>query len=100
MAFYVEHFLDIQDGIILCPWYLNHHWTHTLFISLGSFRVGSHQLHIQTGHQIDRKDRIYLLCHLREVETESHFIFCCPIYYEIRGRFYCLFRECQSLPSF
>jgi hypothetical protein len=30
------------------------------------------------------------LCHLREVETEEHFIFCCPIYYEIHGRFHCL----------
>lgn len=97
MAFYVEHFLDIQDGIILHPQYLTRCWTHALCIYLGSFRVGSHLLRIQTNQQINRED---MICHLREVETKSHFIFCCPIYYEIRGRFYCLFKKYQSLFSF
>jgi hypothetical protein len=34
------------------------------------------------------------------VETEVHFIFRCPIYYEIRGRFHCLFKESQTLTGF
>ena len=32
------------------------------------------------------------LCRI-EPETERHHIFCCPVYYKIRGRFHCLFRE-------
>jgi hypothetical protein len=40
------------------------------------------------------------LCHLQEVEIEVHFIFHCPIYYEIQGRYHCLFRELQTLSSF
>ena len=41
-----------------------------------------------------------MLCTLGEVENEAHFLFRCPIYYEIRGRFFCLFRECFSLHEF
>jgi hypothetical protein len=29
-----------------------------------------------------------------------HFIFGCPVYYEIRGRFHCLFRGSQTLADF
>jgi hypothetical protein len=62
--------------------------------------VGSHRLRVETDHQIDRPDRICQLCQLQEVETEEHFIFRCPIYYEIRGRFHCLFRGTQTLTGF
>ena len=41
-----------------------------------------------------------MFCTLGEVENEAHFLFRCPIYYEIRGRFFCLFRECFSLYDF
>ena len=34
------------------------------------------------------------------METKSHFIFRCPIYYEMRGRFHCLFRGTQTLAAF
>jgi hypothetical protein len=62
--------------------------------------VGSHRLRVETDHQTIRAERICQLCHLHEVETEEHFIFRCPIYYEIRGRFHCLFRGIQTLSSF
>ena len=85
MAFYTQHCMDIQDRIIMRPQYLNHCWTHALHISLGSFRVGSHWLHIQTNHQIDRVDQICHLCTLAKVKTKFHFIFWGPIYYKIGG---------------
>lgn len=73
---------------------------HALRIPLGQFRVGSHRLRVETDHQIERVDRTCRLCHTQEVETEWHFIFGCPIYYEIRGRYHCLFRGPQNLSSF
>ena len=35
------------------------------------------------------------MCQLCKIEpqTEMHHICCCPVYYEIRGQFHCLFRE-------
>ena len=100
MAFYAEHFLELQDGLIVRPQYTFCHWMHTLRIPLGQFRVGSHRLRVETDHQIDRSDRICQLCQIQEVETEEHFIFRCPVYYEIRGRFQCLFRRSRDLTSF
>ena len=73
---------------------------HAIRIPLGQLKVGSHRLRVETDHHIDRTERICQLCHLQEVETESHFIFRCPVYYEIRGCFYFLFRGPQSLASF
>jgi hypothetical protein len=100
MAFYAEHFLELRDELIVRPQYTLRHWMHALRIPFGQFRVGSHRLRVETDHQIDRSDRIYQVCHLQEVETEVHFIFRCPLYYEIRGRFHCLFRESQTLTGF
>ena len=34
------------------------------------------------------------------METEMHFIFKCPIYYEIRGQFHCLFKGSRTLVEF
>ena len=100
MAFYAEHFLVIQDGIVVRPAYLDRHWNHALRFSLGSFRVGSHRLRAWTDHHMDQADRLCQLCTLMEVETEIHFIFRCLHYYDIRGRFYCLFRDYSSLSMF
>ena len=33
------------------------------------------------------------VCHLGEIEDESHFLLRCPAYYEIRGHFHCLYRD-------
>jgi len=75
-------------------------WSHALRVSLGSFKVGSHRLQAQIDHHIDNGERICKLCTLKEIENKIHFIFQCPLYYEIRGRFYCLFRDCSSLSDF
>jgi hypothetical protein len=72
---------------------IHRHWMHSLRIPLGQLRVGSHRLRIETDHHIPRSDRICQMCHLQEPETEMHLIFRCPIYYEIRGRYHCLYRD-------
>ena len=99
MAFYAEH-LELRDRLVVRPQYTFHHWMHALRIPLGLLRVGSHRLRVETDHQIDRPNIIFQLCHLQEVETESHFIFRCPIYYEIKGRFHYLFKGPQTLAAF
>jgi hypothetical protein len=35
MSFYLEHFLELQDGIIIHPPYTYRHWMHSLRIPLG-----------------------------------------------------------------
>jgi hypothetical protein len=93
MSFYLEHFLELQDGIIVRPPYTCKHWMHSLRIPLGQLQVGSHRLQIETDHHIPRSDRICQMCHLQEPETEMHLIFRCPLYYEIRGHYHCLYRD-------
>jgi hypothetical protein len=92
MAFYTEHFLELRDGLIVQPRYTICHWVHALRIPLSQFRVVSHRLQVETNNQIDQSNKICQRCHLQEVDIEEHFIFRCPICYEIRERFHCLFR--------
>jgi hypothetical protein len=101
MAFYVEHFLELRDELIVRPQYTFCHWMHALCILLGQFRVGSHRLRVETDHQIDRSDRTLPgMPFTGSGDREVHFIFGCPVYYEIRGRFHCLFRGSQTLADF
>ena len=97
MAFYVGNFLEPRDRFIVQPHDTLCHWIHALRIPLDQFRVGSHRLHVDIDHQIDRSNKTCHLGDLQEVKTEEHFSFCYPIYYEIRGRFHCLFRGIQTL---
>ena len=62
--------------------------------AIGQLHTSSHELEIETGRfrEIPAEARICQLCHL-EPETELHYICHCPVYYEIRGRFHCLFKE-------
>ena len=73
---------------------------HALHIPLGQFRVGSHRLRVEIDHQVDKLDRLCQVCHLQEVETEVHIILGCAVYYEIRRRFHCLFRDYRTLAQF
>ena len=77
------------------PGYTQLHLPHALRISLGQFRVWSHRLQIESerAEGIPREGRICPLCNLQEIESEENFAFRCPIYYAIRGRYHCLFRD-------
>jgi hypothetical protein len=100
MSFYIEHFLELRDGIIILPPYTRKHWMHSLRIPLGQLLVGSHRLWIETNHHIPQYDRICQMCHLHEPKTEMHLIFRCPLYYEIRGHYHCLYRDSKGLPLY
>lgn len=62
-------------------------------IAIGQLCVSSHCLTVETGgaEGIPKESRICRLC-LAGVETEEHYICHSPVYYEIQGRFCCLFR--------
>lgn len=95
MAFYREHLLQLtEDGFVIRPSYMDTHLSHGIRCALGQIRTSSLQLEIETGRfrGVPAEARICQLCHI-EPETELHYICHCPVYYEIRGRFHCLFRE-------
>ena len=95
MAFYREHLLQLtEDGFLTRPAYMDTHLSHGLRCAIGQVRTSSHQLEIERGRfrGIPTEDRLCQLCQ-REPETEFHYICRCTAYYEIRGRFHCLFRE-------
>ena len=57
--------------------------------ALSSLRCSSHQLEVETGRHrhIAYIDRLWVYCQLLgidAVENEDHFLFCCPLYTDIR----------------
>ena len=61
--------------------------------ALARFRTSSHNLAIETGRwvkpdKILQENRKCTCCSLDKVEDEVHFVFDCPLYYQIRGEFY------------
>lgn len=95
MEFYRSHFLHLtQDGFVTRPQYMDIHLTHSMRAAIGQIRTASHRLRTETGRWTDiaEEDRICQLCS-REPETEEHYICRCTVYYDIRGRYHCLFRE-------
>eukprot|EP00245_Coleochaete_scutata_P010377 TRINITY_DN3619_c0_g1_i11.p1 TRINITY_DN3619_c0_g1~~TRINITY_DN3619_c0_g1_i11.p1 ORF type:complete len:1206 (-),score=200.47 TRINITY_DN3619_c0_g1_i11:736-4353(-) len=64
--------------------------------ALAKFRCGSHDLEVERGRHsnpfVSRELRLCKLCNMGKVEDEVHFLFECPLYYEIRGRYHFLFR--------
>jgi len=58
-------------------------------IALTKLRLCSHQLEIETGrfNNVDRVRRLCKLCNLNVVESEFHFVLCCPLYQELRRKY-------------
>ena len=56
---------------------------------LTSIRLSSHPLEIETGRKngIDRNNRLCKLCSMKVVESEFHFILCCPRYRFLREKY-------------
>jgi len=90
--------MALRDDLIVRPSYTHRHWMRALKIPLGQFWVGSHWLRVEAEYHIPRVDRTYQLCHLQAtvIETEEHFIFRFPIYYEIEGQYYHVFRDSRN----
>ena len=76
------------------PAYMDAHLSHGIRCVIGQIRTSLHNLEIEMGRfrGTQGEERMCQLCRI-EPKTEMHHICCCPVYYEIRGRFYCLFRE-------
>lgn len=94
-AFYKENFLRLtEDGFIVRPEYMDTHLSFGIRCAIGQIRTSSHQLEVETGRYsgIPPEKRICRICHY-EPETEEHHICRCTAFYEIRGRFHCLFKE-------
>ena len=95
MGFYTKHFLQLtEDGFVVRPAYMDTYLSHGIRCAIGQMRTSSHNLEIETGRlrEVQGEDRICRLCRI-EPETEFHHLCRCPVYYEIRGRFHCLFKE-------
>ena len=69
--------------------------SYALHNVIGQLQASSHQLEIEVG----RYTRIPLeeFCH-RGVESEEHYVCWCSVFYEIRGRYHCLFNK--ALPHY
>jgi hypothetical protein len=69
--------------------YLNVIQNDKLRKRLTCFRLGSHSLEIETGRYIglNRSERICKLCTQNMIESEYHFLLCCPFYSELRKLF-------------
>ena len=54
--------------------------------ALSQFRLSSHDLEIERGRysNVDRDDRICLLCNSNQIENEYHFLLTCPFYRDLR----------------
>ena len=53
------------------------------------FRISSHHLEIELGryNNIGRNERKRKLCNCNMVESEYHFLLCCPIYNDLRRKY-------------
>lgn len=69
--------------------YLNFVKNDNLRKQLSCFRLCSHSLEIETGRYMrtDRNNRLCKLCPYKNVESEYHFLLCCPLYSELRKSF-------------
>ena len=59
-------------------------------IALARFRTSSHNLAIETGRYDDtsRADRICKSCNMKQIENEYHFLLVCPLYRDIRVKYF------------
>ena len=57
--------------------------------TLCKFRISAHNLNIERGryHNVPRHERKCQLCNMNDIEDEYHFIFICPLYYDIRLKY-------------
>ena len=57
---------------------------------MSCFRLGSHKLEIELGRYagVERSDRLCKLCSCRQIESEFHFLLCCPMYSVCRHKYF------------
>ena len=59
-------------------------------ISLSRFRLSSHNLSIETGRYngVPKEERLCNFCNMRKMEDEFHFLLVCPLYTELRRKYF------------
>ena len=57
--------------------------------ALTQLRMCSHNLEIEFGrfNNISRENRLCKLCNMKSVESEFHFLLCCPKYNHLRSKY-------------
>ena len=57
--------------------------------TMSRFRLGSHNLEIESGryNNVAREDRKCRLCSMNSIESEYHFLLCCPKFHDRRQQF-------------
>ena len=99
LHFYCSFKTDTKKSDFLDAISNPHHRT-----TVNKFRLGNHQLRIETGrHTVPKTPlnlRICSFCHSGEIENEMHFLFSCKLYDDLRLNFfnkladkYCIFNE-------
>ena len=58
--------------------------------ALTRLRISAHDLNIERGRYvgIDRRDRLCNCCNMSVIEDEYHFLLVCPLYRELRMRYF------------
>ena len=95
MAHYKIHFLHTsENGFIIRSPYMDIHLSYALHSVIGQLRASSYQLEVEIGRytRIPLQGRICQLCH-QGVESKEHYVCHCSVFYEIRGRYHCLFKQ-------
>lgn len=91
-SYEAEQFLIYLDYIYI--WYLDLlQDAQPMLLELARFRTGSHKLAVETGrwHGVARENRLCQVCKCGLVEDESHFLFDCEAYRDIRLKYRQLF---------
>lgn len=59
-------------------------------ISLSRYRLSSHNLSIETGRYngVPKEERLCNFCNMRKIEDEFHFLLVCPLYTELRRKYF------------
>lgn len=87
LQFYREPFLRLlENRFIVSPGYTHRHMSHAMQIVIRRLRVSSHRIRIESGRAMGTHG--FVIYRTREVETEEHYMFRCPPYYAIHGRFH------------
>jgi len=85
----LEHYRKYKTYFCLED-YLNSIVNDNLRVQLCRFRTSSHMLENEMGRfaSVARDCRICKLCSLNQIESEYHFLLCCPMYRCLRTKYF------------
>ncbi len=83
-------YYKLFKGQISLEWYLSKITVKKFRVALSRFRCSSHDLFVETGRysNINRQERLCQVCDLNDVEDEYHFLLVCPLYSDLRRKYF------------